>query len=230
MTAIAFCLIAACTDEGAAHNCGPRSEVENPCLVSGTVADVDVKKVEKVDLLFVIDNSGSMKVEQEKLRQELPRMIRILTSGDLNPDDGVEENRDFPAAKDLHLAVVSTDMGLPGGRASIDPENKCQGLGDDGRFQNAGNPAGDPNLSCAPSYPLFLSFQTGQDPNAIANDFQCITALGTSGCGFEMQLEAPLKALWPATTRATWMRVNRAWESPSSATSNRMATGPTSNS
>ncbi len=155
-----------------------------------------------LDILFVIDNSGSMKEEQEKLRQELPRMIRILTSGDMNPDDNggwIEPGKDFAPATDIHLAVVTVDMGLPGVLMSIDPEMKCTvGLGDDGIFQTVGNLAGDPNLTCIASYPSFLSFQTGQDPNQIANQFQCVTALGTGGCGFEMQLEAPLKALWPA--------------------------------
>jgi hypothetical protein len=32
-----------------------------------------------------------------------------------------------------------------------------------------------------------------------ASDFACISALGTNGCGFEQQLEATLKALWPAS-------------------------------
>ena len=175
----------------------------NPCLVSGVIDEVDVKKLERVDLLFVIDNSGSMQEEQAKLRKELPRMIKILTSGDLDPDDNggvLEENKDFPAAKDLHLAVVTTDMGLPGVQTSMDVA-KCPAgsFGDDGVFQNLGNQADEASLSCQASYPPFLSFQQEyDDPNAIAEQFQCITALGAGGCGFEMQLEAPLKALWPA--------------------------------
>ena len=32
----------------------------------------------KVDLLFVIDNSGSMKEEQQQLLAELPRIVRAL--------------------------------------------------------------------------------------------------------------------------------------------------------
>ncbi len=180
----------------------PELKELNPCLVSGVIDEVDVKKLERIDLLFVIDNSGSMAEEQAKLRRELPRMIKILTSGDLDPDDNgeiLEENKDFPAVKDLHLAVVTTDMGLPGVQLSMD-QNRCPAgtLGDDGRFQSAGNPAGESSLSCQGSYPPYLSFQQERDdPNAIAEQFQCITALGTDGCGFEMQLEAPLKALWP---------------------------------
>jgi hypothetical protein len=219
LAVIACSLIAACTytdlddstadsgvagpDGGGEQDCGQRSEVENPCLVSGVIADIDVRKVDKVDLLFVVDNSDSMKEPQEKLRQEMPRMIRILTSGDLNPDDngGIPEpGKDFPAARDLHLAVVSTDMGLPGVKMSIDPEGRCTiGLGDDGRFQSVGNPAGDPNLSCQYNYPPFISFAEGQDANAAAQQLECIAALGMYGCGFEMPLEAALKALWPAS-------------------------------
>ncbi len=182
--------------------CQDEPPSQSSCLVSGVIADVDVKKVEKVDLLFVIENSLSMQEEQQKLRSELPRMIRILTSGDLNPDDngGIpEDNKDFPAARDLHLAVVSTDMGLPGVTMSLTPGGECEvGLGDDGLFQSAGNQALDPGLVCQPSYPLFLSFQTGNNPDAIASDFQCVSALGTGGCTFEMPLESALKALWPA--------------------------------
>ena len=32
----------------------------NPCLVSGVVAEIAVTNIDKVDLLFVVDNSGSM--------------------------------------------------------------------------------------------------------------------------------------------------------------------------
>jgi hypothetical protein len=160
-------------------------------------------KADMVDLLFVIDNSGSMKEEQAKLRDQIPRLLTILTSGDLDPEDdgGVpEKDKDFRAARDLHLGVVSADMGTPGVQMSIDPEQKCQvGFGDNGLFQHAANPAGDPDLIYRSAvYPLFLSYQQGQDVDALASDLQCISALGTGGCGFEMQLEAALKALWPA--------------------------------
>jgi hypothetical protein len=48
-----------------------------------------------------------------------------------------------------------------------------------------------------------LTFSAGEngatgDPVQFSQDFQCIAALGIGGCGFEEQLEAPLKALWPA--------------------------------
>jgi hypothetical protein len=151
-----------------------------------------------IDMLFMVDSSGSMIEEQVKLRDQFPRLITILTTGDLNPDDGIVIAKDFNPATDLHLGVVSADMGLPGITMSPDPENKCVGTGDDGLLQYISNPSNDPTLTCASSYPLFLSHLYGQDVSALANHFACIATLGTEGCGFEMQLESVLKALWPS--------------------------------
>jgi hypothetical protein len=90
-------------------------------------------------------------------------------------------------------------MGLPGVVQNPDPTGDCAvGLGDDGLFQHAGNPSGDPALTCTPSYPVFLSHHYGEDVDALAGDFACIATLGTDGCGFEWQLESALKALWPS--------------------------------
>jgi len=137
--------------------------------------------------------------EQVKLRNELPRLVTVLTTGDLNAEDGIIVGRDFSPATDLHLAVVSADMGLPGILQNPDPTGDCViGLGDDGLFQHAPNPSGDPALTCASSYPIFLSHNYGEDVGALANDFACIATLGRHGCGFEFQLESALKALWPS--------------------------------
>ncbi len=163
-------------------------------------------RIDRLDILFVIDNSEEMTQEQQKLRDEAPRLIQILASGDLNPNDGITTGRDFRPVGNLHLAVVSSDMGLPGvpPDQNPDPADKCGGLGDDGLFQHVQL---DPSLRCQTSYPPFLSYvpPEGDDPNplearssAVANDFSCIATLGTTGCGFEMPLEASLKALWPS--------------------------------
>ena len=152
---------------------------EDPCK------RIDVRNV---DLLFMVDNSGSMREEQASLRAQFPALVRALTSGD--PDqDGTQ---DFPAVEDLHLAVVSSDMGLVG----IQGIPGCEGLGDDGIMQSTPDPA---LQGCQPSYPRFLSYTANvDDPAQTATDFGCIASLGTEGCGFEQQLEATLKALWPS--------------------------------
>ena len=61
-----------------------------PCLVSGVVSNVSIKNVDKVDILFMVDNSNSMREEQELLRQQFPSLVRILTSGDRD-GDGVRD-------------------------------------------------------------------------------------------------------------------------------------------
>ena len=174
--------------------------------------DPAIEPVERVktgilDLLFVIDNSESMKDEQVRLRAELPRMLLALTSGDLNPDDGIEKGRDFAPVVDLHLAVVSTDPGYMDWIRIIGPDITYYWMpSDEGRFWSQGNIAGDPNLTCLAYYETdegypFISFFEGEDIDALAMDVKCITAVGTGGCPFEMQLEAPLRALWPSEER-----------------------------
>jgi hypothetical protein len=158
------------------------------CLVSGATAEVASTNIDKLDMLFMIDNSNSMNEEQAALRSQFAHMIQVLTTGD-NDADG---ESDFPAVKDLHLGVVSSDMGLLG----VEGVDNCSGFGDDGILQHAPNPS---IQGCSASYPTFLSFNAGvSDPNTTANDFACIATLGTGGCGFEQQLEATLKALWPS--------------------------------
>jgi len=142
----------------------------------------------QVDLLFVVDNSNSMKEEQGALRAAFPRLMNALTSGDRD-GDGVQ---DFPKVRDMHIGVVSTDLGLPG----VDGIQNCHGLGDDGILRNL--PSAEA-VGCSASYPHFLEFVADRDdPKLTAADFACIATLGTGGCGFEQPLESALKALWPS--------------------------------
>jgi hypothetical protein len=175
-----------------AHGCLDRELAPiTPCLVSGVSDRVEVKNVDSVDLLFMVDNSDSMREEQAALRAQFPKLIRVLTSGD-REDGG--STQDFTPPKDLHLGVVSSDLGLGG--LDDTTGSRCSELGDDGRLLHATSPE---LADCAASYPPFLSFHAGVDePAALARDFACIATLGTGGCGFEQQLESPLKALWPS--------------------------------
>jgi hypothetical protein len=151
---------------------------------------VDSSPIDKVDLLFMVDNSNSMADEQASLKAQFPKLMQVLTSGRRSPDDPVS----FPPVKDLHVGVVSSDMGIPGVNFGAGTGCSPDG-GDDGRLQHAGHGPG-----CATDYPAFLAYDAaaGSDPDQLANDFSCIASLGTGGCGFEEQLEAPLKALWPS--------------------------------
>ena len=86
----------------------------NPCLVSAVSDALSVKNIDKVDLLFMVDDSSSMADEQTALAKQFPRLIEALTTGDRDLDGKL----DFRPAKDLHLGVVSSNMGVAGANLS----------------------------------------------------------------------------------------------------------------
>lgn len=173
---------------GAAGSAGGSSD-------SGFGGPVSVN-TSKLDMLFVIDDSGSMSQEQAALRREFPNLIRKLVSGDHDGDG----QSDHKAVTDLHLGVVSSDMGARFVNGS------CYGLGKDGVLQHAHDPL-DPELACEPSYPTFLTYEgSTASIEQLSQDFGCIATLGTLGCGYEQHLDAALKAVWPASdSRITFL-------------------------
>jgi len=142
-----------------------------------------------VDVLFVVDNSGSMREEQATLIREIPRLVRTLSTGDRNAD-GIQ---DFDPVTSLHVGVVTTDMGS-GNQRGV--RTCTPGLGDDGILQRM---VREPSRDCLPSYPSgTFEFLRGEETEAFSTTIGCIVNLGTEGCGFEQPLESPLKALTPA--------------------------------
>src|SRR5688572_5332869 len=67
-------------------------------------ASVTQVPIFEVDLLFVVDDSGSMTEEQDNLARQLPELVRVLTTGKLDDDHTFRP-------VDLHVGVISTDMG-----------------------------------------------------------------------------------------------------------------------
>ncbi len=151
----------------------------------------------KVDILFVVDNSRSMSEEQDVLTRQIEVMARELIA----PPPG----SDWPAVEDLHIGIVSSDMGS-GGYTIMTCEDPVRG--DGGVLQNLGRldecavtySAADcdrdrgecPWLTHSRDFP-----DDGSDPDdpPIWEDFACIATLGTEGCGFEQPLESALAAL-----------------------------------
>jgi hypothetical protein len=184
--------------------------------------------VSMLDILFVVDNSGSMASEQEKLARELTRIVHVLSSGDryAQREDQVppglsDKARRFTPVSSLHIGVVSTNVGgidqPPGSQPSI---LSCAGLGDDGKLQHstevavngvvAGNKEFEgylngetviaPSAECQlPAQPSYQSYLTSDDPAAVGLAFRCVARLGVRGCSFEQPLESMWKALAPST-------------------------------
>ncbi len=149
-------------------------------------------RTDEIDLLLMIDNSNSMTEEQGSVVGEVPRIVQILTSG----HDPTGVIPDFTPARSLHIGIVDSDMGLgtTTGIATCNP-----GLGDDGLMQIR---ARHPGTGCMADYSSIYAgnifqfvFGTGRTPVQFATDVACVATLGTNGCGFEFELESPLKAI-----------------------------------
>jgi hypothetical protein len=149
-----------------------------------------------VDLLFVIDNSNSMTEEQASLAEQIPRIVSTLVDP---PDRDRDGEPDWLPVTDMHVGVVTTDMGTGGFRVPTCVEPN---FGDDGILRTEGNTA---IAGCMATYPPFLSFGLGADPMAFATDVTCVARMGTGGCGFEQQLDAMLKAVTPSTSGITFV-------------------------
>jgi len=135
-----------------------------------------------IDILFVIDDSGSMEEEQTSLVANFSNFINVLS----NIEGGLP---------DVHIGVVSTNLG---GNA----DNQCQGTGDAGNLINTPREA----VGCTgPSDRWIESVDDGNmmgnritnfDPGqTLTETFSCIAELGTGGCGFEQPLESMKRAL-----------------------------------
>ncbi len=136
----------------------------------------EVNPARQLDLLFVIDNSGSMAEEQTNLKANFPDFMAALQ----NIPGGLPDTR---------IAVVSTDFGA--GPSAVGRE--CPVLGDRGAFQAR---AGCGLDSSRNGFFLTVDGKGAQNfTGALSDVFSCMASLGTEGCGFEHQLQSMRVAL-----------------------------------
>jgi hypothetical protein len=166
-----------------------------PNIQTNIVETINQARINKVDLLFVIDNSGSMRQEQKLLKQQ----IRIMVEELISPT--VQGPHTPLPVEDLHLGIVSTDLGV----FCKDEDGNL--LGDNGELQNSCTASGGEVLFQAAdcegdSCPWFVHSEEYPDDDQnnapIWEDFGCVAELGTNGCGIEQPLEAARRALDPA--------------------------------
>lgn len=139
------------------------------------VLDLEPAPIDKLDILFVVDNSGSMLDQQTALVEA----ARDALFGQLAADLG--------GLPDLHVGVTSTAIpittpSVPGctqGLGGALTTNGCAGITgsflvdeDDGAGGRTRNYTGD-----------------------LADAFGCMAALGVNGCGFEQPLAAAIRAV-----------------------------------
>lgn len=187
-----------------AAGCNPESPAVAGHCTEGSEcvqAQLQLKSVDKLDILVVVDNSASAHNELELFKSELPRMLSAFVNGN-DPDAG-----QFPPVQSVNLAVLTSDMGLgaldalPARWHSAVPLWGCNENGDDGRF----NIYSEEDIQhCDPTRPAFLSFRGGSATVSAIDSVACVPSLGSDGCGFEQPLEAILKSLTPANSDLTF--------------------------
>ncbi len=190
-----------------------------PDPIMGSFISIPQSAERDVDMLFVIDNSGSMAGEQANLRANFPALMTSLK----NMVGGLPN---------VHLGVTTTDLGT--GMFQI---TYCEEVGGEAGALvtgNCGNPTGAPyiidvepesceitkeqNNTC--SSHTCAQANCGHEPNttfvqdsvsgcprcrnytgeSLEDVFDCVASLGTMGCGFEQPLEAMYKALDTSNT------------------------------
>jgi hypothetical protein len=153
-----------------------------------------------LDVLFMIDDSSSMASMQQKLAAQIPSFVSALEA--------------LPGGlPDIHIAVVSSDLGAPGDSTTA---LGCTTVGDDGRFlvgasslvggspsiPGTGGTLGgvDAGASGCPGLAPGATFISNVGGVAnytgdLATVLGCMTALGDKGCGFEHQIASVARAL-----------------------------------
>ncbi|MCU0664491.1 MAG: hypothetical protein MUC50_19465 [Myxococcota bacterium] len=102
-----------------------------PVPIQVTATDLNITGFDGVDLLVVIDNSGSMEEEQAILGTGFFTLINSLA-------EPIGANEDNPSADDIRVAVVTSDLGLQfsgtPGPADLQGKTDCSPQGDNGNF------------------------------------------------------------------------------------------------
>lgn len=131
-----------------------------------------------VDLLFLIDDSSSMRLSQDNLMRNFPVLMNTLQ----NLPGGMPN---------VHIGVVSSDMGAGDGSvAGCDAQGGKQGI-----FQyTARGACPSTGLAAGATFISDIGGVRNYTGN-LADVFTCIAAIGESGCGFEHQFAAVTRAL-----------------------------------
>ncbi len=160
--------------------------------------------IDKIDLLFVVDNSVSMADKQVILRDAVPGLVERLVSpacvdDDGNPDPGAPATGDCPAGTkrefspidDIHIGVITSSLGDHGGNL-CNPESTQGNPTQNDRAHLL--PTVRPGEGLAAFDPAGFLAWKGEATTPLATlrtDFQNhVEAAGEVGCGFEATLEA----------------------------------------
>lgn len=134
----------------------------------------EVNPIRNVDILFVVDNSGSMSEEQGNLGRNFPIFMDELAN---------------VQGADIRIGVVSSDMGAGVGSTN----GQCMPApGDNGILCNV---KGVDRCAMCGVQGRYIRTVNPNFTGNIRDVFTCMARLGTQGCGFEHSIGALQKAI-----------------------------------
>ncbi|HEY3496627.1 MAG TPA: hypothetical protein VGK73_18135 [Polyangiaceae bacterium] len=186
-----------------------------PSTTNIYVNNLPTRAVDKIDLLFMIDNSRSMSDKQKTLADAVPKLLQRLVTpncvgsegepnGSVADADGhcAAGKPEFRAIRDIHIGVISSSLGNHGGERCTPAAGDVAALltpDDRAELLPTANPAVRGALDSW-NGSGFLAWDPGQNKNdppgesnltQLVDDFsRQVTAAGDKGCGFESSLEA----------------------------------------
>ena len=169
------------------------------------VEPVKYDVIDKIDLLFMIDNSRSMGDKQKLLATAVPQLVdRLVVPRCMNPAGDVRQRAsldeacpagfapELHAVKDIHVAVITSSLGASGAArsscAETSPDNDRAWLlpnvrSDLKSYAGSGFLAWDPEQQLVPPGEA--------DRTQLGRQFgDMVRVAGEKGCGFEASLEA----------------------------------------
>jgi hypothetical protein len=154
--------------------------------------DIPVNINRDLDLLFLIDDSPSMKDKQNNLAANFDNFITVLSS--------------IPGGlPNVHIGVVTSDMGTKGGDGAVGTaippigNGGCSGVGKNGDLQRFTAPIGTDLFIADIANPTTgARMRNYPDTMQLKDVFSTMArGAGATGCGFEQHLAAVKQALQP---------------------------------
>lgn len=205
VAAVSLLLAGACGDDGRGSDADGSGGTENPFETegpsggdgdgfdtttgfgsTGTTGGNMNNLCQRIDFVFVVDNSASMADEQEALVAAVPNFVESMRTA-------------LPSVENFRVGVVDTDA-YPGLGTAQDPFDSCSPAGVDcsscdyqtGAFLTKPASAMDPSLSC--EFSTGASYMDGA-AETFPDEFQCAALVGTEGNGTEQQVGALVEAI-----------------------------------
>ncbi len=181
--ALLVLLVSGCADRTVASVTPEQGKVETKDIPSNPEKDVDI--------LFVIDNSGSMDAEQQSLQANFPKFMQVLETLE-------------GGAPNMHIGVVTSDMGqhATDGVGTNTAAGGCTGAGDDGALRTSSLINGRFIIDELVSGGTRNRNYTG----TLGDAFASIAVAGIDGCGLEQHLSAAERALQNTAVNAGFLR------------------------